>query len=309
MTGERFITNSELSTFKECRRKWWMSYVRRLKKRRDDGGSRAARTGTLVHDILESYYRDPHRDASAAIQRLRQVRSMDPDAEQYVDEYVLADTMVEGYFQWLAETGADQELRIVAVEEKITCPAPSPFDEAGVQLLGKLDLFAENVNDGTLLTLDHKTVQTFDRVVALLPMNEQSRHYAAIQGRNNPDRPLQGSIWNMLRKVKRSARSKPPFYMRTEMRWNPQQMRVFWGRLRGEIAALFSLERDLQSGADPHEVAYPTPSTDCTWKCEFYAVCPLMDDPRTDSEALIDAMYVVGDPLARYTEQEEAPDA
>ncbi len=298
----RHITNSELSTFKECRRKWWLSYVRYLQKRHDDGTEKAIRTGNLVHDTLESYYKDPHRDASAAIQRMHQVRLHDPVAEEYAEEYALADAMVEGYFQWLDETGVDADLNVTAVEQKITCPAPAPFDDAGVVLLGKLDLIAESQVDGSLWTIDHKTVQSFDRVVAMLPMNEQSRHYAVIQGRNNTDRPLQGTIWNMLRKVKRSSRSKPPFYMRSEIRWNTEQLRVFWMRLRGEIAALLGLEQALRSGADPHEVAYPSPSPDCTWKCSFYAVCPLMDDPRTDSEALIDAMYVAGDPLARYKE-------
>lgn len=622
---ERKVTNSELQTLKQCRRSWYLGYYRRLGKRRSDGSERAATTGTLVHDALEMYYKDPQRDASKVIQWFRARRTTDPEAGTYEKEYALADAMIEGYFEWLAETGADQDLTIHAVESKITCPAPSPFDEQDVVLLGKLDLIAER-ND-VLYTLDHKdqpldsgvltpfgwvrngdldvgdivttpdgsnglvtgifpkgnqpvyvvrfkdgstaragaghlwtvtdlrtgvesvrtteemrrnvrtgdryvyatpvpiiefpqrtdlllppytlgvwlgdgsshgtvvtcgesdqpemvqhlvsagtpvstgykdpqklhlrktnwllsaldligskckhipqqylqasiaqrlellrglldsdghcdthgrvrfitttpdlrygiedlvrslggtattseftneagnrtwhvsiripdwlgppfrmsrkveryqafdrrelrhiivaiepdgetetqcievspghhyitddykvthnTVQGFSETISMLPMNEQSRHYGVIQRRNNPERPIQGSIWNMLRKVKRSNRSKPPYFMRSEIVWSDAQLAVFWRRLHGEITELLRLEAMLNDGADHHVVAYPTPSTDCHWKCPFYAVCPHMDDPRTDSEMLIDVMYVEWNPLERYESLEE----
>jgi len=300
---QRNITNSELQAFKQCKRQWYLGYYRRLGKRRQDGSERAATTGTLVHDSLEAYYKDPNRDASQVIQAFRMRRTTDPDAATYEKEYALADAMIEGYFEWLAETGADQGLDIYAVESKITCPAPSPFDEQGVVLLGKLDLIASR-ND-ILYVLDHKTVQGFSDIISMLPMNEQSRHYAVIQRRNNPDRPIQGSIWNMLRKVKRSGRSKPPYFLRHEIEWSDAQLGIFWRRLHGEITELLRLEAMLNDGADHHAVAYPSPSTDCSWRCPFYAVCPHMDDPRTDSEMLIDVMYVQWNPLERYESLEE----
>ncbi len=299
MTDEpRYVTNSELQALKQCRRQWYLGYYRRLAKRRNDGSGKAAQTGTLVHDALEQYYKDPARDASKVLVDFRKRRITDPEADTYAKEYALADAMIDGYFEWLSVTGADQDLIITSVEGKITCPAPAPFDEMGVELLGKLDLVAER--DGILYTLDHKTVQGFDSVISLLPMNEQSRHYAVIQRRNNPDRPIQGSIWNMLRKVKRTATAKPPFYLRSDIAWSDKQLGVFWHRLHGEITVLLELQAALDAGADHQEVAYPTPSNDCTWRCPFYAVCPHMDDPRTDSESLIDVMYVQWNPLERY---------
>jgi hypothetical protein len=620
MSEPRYVTNSELQALKQCRRQWYLGYYRRLAKRHNDGSGKAAQTGTLVHDALEQYYKDPARDASKVLVDFRKRRITDPEADTYAKEYALADAMIDGYFEWLSVTGADQDLIITAVEGKITCPAPAPFDEMGVELLGKLDLVAER--DGILYTLDHKdqpldskvltpfgwkrngdlklgeivstpeggnglvtgifqkgeqpvyvvkfkdgssaragaghlwtvtdvisgetapkttvdilerltsgdryrystpvpiiefpertdlllppyvlgvwlgdgsnhgttvtcgeadqpemvqhlvdagtpvstgykdpqklhlrktrwllsaldligskckhipeqylqgsieqrmellrglldsdghcdthgrvrfitvtpelrygiedlvrslggaattsefendagtptwhvsiripddlgppfrlsrkverylsfdrrdlrhvivavepdgvaetqcievspghhyitddykvthnTVQGFDSVISLLPMNEQSRHYAVIQRRNNPDRPIQGSIWNMLRKVKRTATAKPPFYLRSDIAWSDKQLAVFWHRLHGEITVLLELQAALDAGADHQEVAYPTPSNDCTWRCPFYAVCPHMDDPRTDSESLIDVMYVQWNPLERY---------
>ena len=297
----RYITNSELQSFKQCRRQWWMSYIRRLDKRKSDGSSKAAATGTMVHDALESYYKDPTFNASKAIQHVRSAQAADPNADQFEAEYQLADAMVEGYFEWLEETGADQGLEIVAVEQRIMAPAPG--QDEGVQLLGKLDLIARM--HSTLLTLDHKTVQGFDGTVTALPMNEQSRHYALIQRHHNPGDPLQGSIWNMLRKVKRSSRSKPPFYARSEIRWNNDQLDTFKDRLTGEIAEMLRVQAMLEDGANHQVVAYPSPSTDCSWRCPFHAVCPLMDDPRTDSEMLIDVMYEQRDPLARYQSEKE----
>lgn len=301
----RFISNSEIQTHKECKRKWYLGYYRRLTKRRADGVDKAARTGSIVHDSLEEYYRGT--DKLEVLQNMRVRRAEDPLADQYTNEWSLAEIMVEGYFQWLDETGADQDFRIWAVEEKITAPAPEPFGSAGVWLIGKLDLIAERVSDGTLFKMDHKTVQNFDQMISSLPQNEQSRHYGIIQRYRHPDRPLQGAIWNMLRKVKRSARANPPFYMRYEIRWNAEQYDVFWDRLRGEIGDMLETQYRLDQGASHHVVAYPSPGSDCHWKCEFYPVCHLMDDPRTDSEMMIDVMFTEGDPLARYEEKE--PDA
>ena len=74
---------------------------------------------------------------------------------------------------------------------------------------------------------------------------------------------------------------------------------------------MIEVREALDAGADPLEVAYPTPSRDCTWKCDFYAVCPLVDRPQDGGgEGMIEALYEVGDPYARYDEdKQEEPGA
>jgi hypothetical protein len=291
----RQITNSEIQTFKQCKRSWYLGYQRRLRKRTADGQEQAAHTGTLVHDSLEAYYRGA--SPNSVLFDLAQRRNSDPDADEYVKTYDLAHSMVEGYFDWLEETGADIGLEIESVEEHLTCPAPKPFEDT-VEMLGKMDVRARRGDQ--LLIVDHKTVLSFDAVISELPMNEQARYYAILQRRNHPDEPVQGAIWNMLRKVRRGPRSKPPYYARYEMSWNDEQLRVFWKRIGGEIADIMRAEERLGSGEDHHVVAYPTPSKDCSWRCPFVSVCSHMDDPHTDSESLIEHLYIKSDPLARY---------
>jgi hypothetical protein len=291
----RQVTNSEIQTFKQCRRSWYLGYVRRLRKRSADGQEQAARTGTLVHDALEAYYKGQSPDS--VLFDLAKRRNNDPDAEQYAKTYDLAHSMVEGYFDWLETTGADIGLEIHAVEEHLTCPAPKPYEDT-VELLGKMDFQARRGDE--LLLVDHKTVLSFDQTISELPMNEQSRYYAVLQRRNHPEQALQGAIWNMLRKVRRGPRSKPPYFARYEMSWNDDQLRVFWRRIGGEIGEMMRAEERLLSGEDHHVVAYPTPSKDCSWRCPFVTVCAHMDDPRTDAESLLEHLYVESDPLERY---------
>ena len=292
---KRQVTNSEIQTYKQCKRSWYLGYFRRLRKRAADGQEQAAHTGTLVHDALEAYYKGAAPEQ--ALYDLAQRRLNDPDADQYAKTYDLAHSMVEGYFQWLEETGADIGLEVQAVEEHLTCPAPKPYEDT-VELLGKMDFQA--VRGDELLLIDHKTVLSFEQVISELPMNEQARYYAVLQRRNNPDAPLHGAIWNMLRKVRRGPRSKPPYYARYEMSWNDEQLRVFWQRIGGEISDIMQTESRLLDG-EPHQVvAYPSPGKDCSWRCPFVTVCSHMDDPRTDSESLIEHLYVKSDPLERY---------
>jgi len=57
------IANSELQTFKRCKRKWWLSYYRRLHLRREGVG--ALSIGNMVHAPLEAYYATPDQREGA----------------------------------------------------------------------------------------------------------------------------------------------------------------------------------------------------------------------------------------------------
>ena len=108
----------------------------------------------------------------------------------------------------------------------------------------------------------------------------------------------------MLKKVKRTANAKPPFFEQIEVRHNVFTMRSFWQRIHGTIADLMGVKKALDQGADPNYVAYPRPTKDCKWKCQFYNVCPLIDDGSA-AEAAIEQMYVVADPYGYYGKDEE----
>jgi hypothetical protein len=75
-------------------------------------------------------------------------------------------------------------------------------------------------------------------------------------------------------------------------------------RVAGTINEIQALEAKLNAGHDHRQVAYPTPTKDCSWDCDFYHVCTMFDD-GSRSEDMITATYVEVDPLKRYMPDNE----
>jgi hypothetical protein len=59
------------------------------------------------------------------------------------------------------------------------------------------------------------------------------------------------------------------------------------------------MEDALNAGADPQDVAYPSPRDTCSWDCDYFAVCPMFDD-GSRAEDMLTGLYHEVDPLARY---------
>lgn len=308
----RYFTNSELSTYKRCRRKWWLAYHRRLRlKARSLVG--AAPIGTRVHQALEPWYQpagvervDPrtaleaviHTDKVALIESWTgEPEHLDEQIRQFEKESELCRAMIEGYVQWLEETGADSDFEVIASESAVEYEiAP------GVSLAGRLDTRVRRIHDGALLFLDHKTTDNFTILTRQLPTAEAMQLYEILQRATNPTERNAGAIYNMLRKIRRSGTAKPPFYERAEVRFNDFQLESAWYRVLGTIADIQRTEDDLSSSpAHPEMFVYPSPTRDCSWDCEFYLLCPAFDDgSRVD--AMIDSLYEVGPLLERYPE-------
>ena len=49
------ISNSEIQTFKDCRRRWWFTYYRRLQPR-ERNFTGALALGSRIHEALDQYY-------------------------------------------------------------------------------------------------------------------------------------------------------------------------------------------------------------------------------------------------------------
>lgn len=312
----RRVTNGELRTYKQCKRKWWLGWYRHLRPRAPEVVG-AAPLGTLVHLALAAYYNpEPRNPFTVLDEKVAQDRARltdDFDAIQELEKQAdMARTMLEGYCEWLAETGIDQGLSIVAAETKIDVPFPA---YPGVNLLGKLDLRIQRDIDGARLFLDHKTVGDLTSPVKMLHMDEQMLHYHLLEyldylralgpeGQAAAPR-TDGGLYNMLRKVKRTARANPPFYDRVEVRHNVHELRAYYTRVFGEVVDMMETARKLEAGEDHHVVAYPNPTRDCTWKCEFFGVCPILDENPTAGESFLADWFEVGNPLDRYDEAPE----
>ena len=116
MTKRRHhVSNSEIQTFKRCKRKWWLAYYRRLRPIAEKN-SGALRLGTNVHAALEAYYSLEPNDPIQVIhnvyaeERRLAIESGDElSLTQINKDADLALAMIEGYLQWVEETGIDDD--------------------------------------------------------------------------------------------------------------------------------------------------------------------------------------------------------
>lgn len=318
----RYVTNSEMQTFKKCKRKWWLAYWRRLTPVKEDiGGVRGL--GTRLHASLRVRYR-PGGTAAAALAVLDEGITADYDRLFAEEDYVgaeavmkdgeLARIMLEGYFEWVEEEGVDIGLEFIADEAEVTAPIPLVTEQGvPVQLLGRLDVRARRELDGARFFIDHKSVGSFSQATQTLHMDEQMLMYHLLEeleqlARDVPESERErcdGGIYNMLRRVKRTSRAKPPFYHREEVRHNLHEMRSFYQRVDHTVRGILDLELQLSLTKPElqHLVAYPSPTRDCTWQCDFFHVCPLFDD-GSHAEGFVATYFTSYDPLARYADND-----
>ena len=298
------LSNSEIQTFKDCRRKWWLSYYRRMQpKNKEFTGALAL--GSRVHEALDQYYSKgvpllkAHADLVQNDRMLlesewRDTTSLDSEAE-------LGRIMLEGYLQWVEEEGIDAELEMVSTEETIVA---SLFN-GEVELQGKLDMRVRRKIDGVRMFRDFKTVGgSLTDFANLAPMNEQILTYMLLEStKENEDKRSEGGIFTMLKKVKRTANARPPFYDQIEVRHNIFTLRSFWNRIHGVIADLMRVRKALDEGESHSLVSYPTPTRDCKWKCQFFSICTMFDDGSSAEQALSE-MFEEADPYAYYKSEE-----
>ena len=301
------ISNSEIQTFKDCRRRWWFTYYRRLQpKVKDFTGALAL--GSRIHEALDQYYtsnmeRDLlqiHAELVAADMKtltdeFRDTTSLETEAE-------LGRVMLEGYLEWMELEGIDAELEMISTEEIIE----RPMMEGRVILQGKIDMRVRRKIDGVRMFSDFKTVGgSFADFGSIAQMNEQVLTYMVLEeAQNKEGERSEGGIFTMLRKVKRGAYAKPPFYDQIEVRHNAFTLRSFYQRLEGTLEDILRVRDGLDAGESHYKLAYPKPSRDCKWKCQFFAICPLVDDGSA-AEAAINDAFESADPYGYYGIEEK----
>lgn len=306
MSEVKLLSNSEMKDFQRCKRKWWLSYIRGLQRVAADAPMSPTHIGTTVHDALAAYYdpeqrTDPVAFANEALDEL--LDEMPGWGDEIQKERELATAMLEGYLEWLEETGADSDLTIQGTETKVEVKLVE-----GVHLISKLDAPVVRQRDGAKLAIEHKTVQAFDRPLMLLKLDTQmlTEHLVRFlhmqeEGATAEEAMFeaQGVLWNGLRKVKRGPRSTPPFYHREDVTHNLNELRNHWKHVVGIARDMQTRVDRLAAGETHQAVVPPNPTKDCKWDCPFFQVCGMFDD-GSNVEGALEAMYEVGDPLARY---------
>lgn len=298
-SGAYKVSNSEIQTFKDCRRKWYFAYYRRLKPKAVKVTGPLA-LGTRVHEALDRHYSTGVDLLSEYTNLLEEDKAIAEenwlDLDEVESEGELGRRMLEGYEEWMAEEGIDADLEMISTEEILSMP----MLDGEVELQGKLDMRVRRRSDGVRMFRDFKTTANFSDIENTADINEQILTYMLLEAaQNTGDERSEGGIFTMLKKVKRSGNAKPPFYKQFEVRHNQYTLRNFWQHIHGVVGDLMNVKKALDQGANHQFMAYPRPSRDCNWKCQFRAICPMADDGSAIEDA-IKHEYVAGDPYDYY---------
>ena len=312
------FSNSEIQMWKDCRRRWWLTYYLQLGLRPDLENPIGVRNlGVRIHAALQAYY-ERGADPIAAIDEIYEddltiltFSGREELCTALQEEQDLAHAMLEGYLQWITETAVDAGYATIASEEIIEVPSGYP----GVFLRGVVDQQRQRLEDGAVEFVDFKTTNSIDQLRKIIDIDEQHLHYALIlklhldqlirQGTPVDGRwRIDGATFRVLRRVKRSATAQPPFYAELAIRHNPEMIKNAWAAVHGAISEIMRTRAALDAGGDHHFLVPKRVSRDCTWKCDFLPVCGLLDD-SSNAEGFLAENYVRIDPHRRYHQDQE----
>ena len=305
------VSQSEIYAYTRCRRNWYLTYYLGMVPT-DEAPTGNRQLGSRVHTALEAYYGyklDPLA-VLALLYRIEVSKAPEYEAELKA-EFDLAEAMVSGYIEWLAESGADADFETVATETDIRVDLPGV---PGVQLRARMDQVARRISDGALLFRDYKTGTNFE-LAEMLKMNPQMKFYTLVQHlASPPDGPkLAGFTIDTLRRVKRTSKAAPPFFRRDAFTYTPDEIEATLLRVQSVAAQIVGARAMLDDayarGGDLAAINllqrrdfYPTQIPDhCKWWCEFREICPMMDDGSDWSASLVrSGRFKQADPYEYY---------
>jgi len=259
--------------------------------------NRKLSVGIQVHAGLEAHYKGESILAALTDheqKRWAEIMSVgEPSPEtraDFVKDSALSLAMVEGYIDWVEESGIDDGYETVEVEGHHYVEVPG----APCVLPVKIDLLQKD-SAGRLRVVDFKTAASFSTDTTKFQLAEQNGNYQlgvfAVYGK----RPT-GMAYRELRKIVPSARSKPPYFREVRIRLTAEEMRY-----RAQEYVETALDR-----FDPDRAApVANPSACCgSWKNDWQAPCLKVHLGLTPEEALeASPAYQPAEPYARYQEE------
>lgn len=307
---------------RRCPRKWYFQYFLKIYRKRNIL-NQSATIGDFCHAAAEQLYRDGADPVAVVVfeaevlrekQRNLMLSATDDGKIKHQENIETIDKaeafavkMMEGYVEWLAETGADSGLTLIDTEKELAVPLPVAYlaELAGEELfmLAKLDQRVHNAQTDSRQFLDHKSVDQFTTREKWAHLDPQFLWYATVELLDNQasgdNTWTDGGIMNMMRRVKRTGTAKPPFYKRLELKYSIHQLRSYFERVTGEILRIIQSEQALTRGTSHRTVCPPSPTPDCPWDCPYMQLCSIVDD-GSDSTGFIETAFEIGDPLDRY---------
>lgn len=297
------LTNSEMASFLNCRRGWYIRYYRRLARLTH---SSLPTIGTMYHHGLERYYSTGDTEVAGMIRAEgAELLEQFPDsADRILKDVEYAAIMLEGYFEWLEETGADIGLSVIGAERTVEVP----LEGTPYTLRGKIDAQLRRDVDGALLQLEHKTTGNLTDIPRYAQSAPQFLTYdllAFLDAKRGEGQATDGVIVNMAKRVKRTQKATPPFYGRHEVRHNLDELRAHWKHVVRLGYEIDDTRKALDQGASHHTVCPPNVSRNHTFTCDCASITAMFDD-GSDVEGFLAEAYEEHDPYERYADEEVA---
>jgi hypothetical protein len=289
------LSHSQLSTFRQCQRKWMLSYHRLLEKPPVVG---ALTLGSAFHAALEMHYKGETVDLDGyyapIIKAAPPAQKLDVLAEK---KQVKA--MVEQYLRW-AEI-ADVGRETTGVEAEFEQEIAWSNGEA-VVLHGFIDWESEG------LVTDHKTAGRGLDPPLPIELSNQGRTYSLVRWLQNPDQPPPDFEFNMVKKLKHTGTgakaAKPPFHERHRTSYSPVTLDHHRRHVTATARQILKAKSALEAGDSHHDVTPPTAGDHCKFMCDFLSVCNLLDSDPEAAETKLATEFVPKE--RRDTLEEEA---
>ncbi|MEK0324298.1 MAG: PD-(D/E)XK nuclease family protein [Nitrosopumilus sp.] len=276
----RPIRTSETGIWRQCKLKWYLTFILGFQGNKINT---AFWLGTLVHFVLSEWYLGRTTDPAhlftiistelIAYERNEgiSVEGVDLDfnnVQELEESQKLGVAMLEGFQGWAEKNFSDFDV----IDSELSFYLPmETLDGDDFTYVIRLDLLTEN-SEG-IRVVDFKTAKDF-RAEKTVEMDQQFRRYPWMVMRALPPKEakkVQGSEWVALRKMIPSARSKPPYFKRQPIDLGPTEWKGVEQEIIAEATDIIRTEKWLADGVDPRSVIYPSPTFDCSWKCEYFS--------------------------------------
>lgn len=282
------VTNSEVSDLRRCERMHHLGYVKRLTPKASPSPLKASEIGVGYHEDLEFGYNGVPWGDVLATRSQSEVDAADSGDEDAAKAHEKIRIMVEGYADWLEETGADQDVERPQPE----FTARRELD--GLIFQGKIDLLYWSRTWQRLEFIDHKsTGYQLSVKMRALKRSTQPLHYAWLLASTAP--MVTHCTINLARQSLRGPTAVGPFYLRDQVEITPEMLEGYETNLRKDWIP------KLLAAYEKTEVPAPSPDDDCSWRCPFFTICPSFDNGE-DWRYALENEFTEHDPLARYRE-------
>ena len=203
---------------------------------------------------------------------------------------VVGRRLIEKYVEWVTESGEDDGLEVVTVEEIIEAPILG----GDVMLRGKVDVKFRYKDSGFLLLNDFKTVGRLDSGTrAKLEHSYQHHVYMSIESLSNPEEPMPHAANTILVKGRYPEIHRFPIP----------------GTATSTPNRLVKIERIVTEMLHAIDIAsdYPSPGQHCAW-CDYRKPCLIADDSEEAALEYLEVKFRIGGKHDRYYSEDTEMD-